>query len=606
MAMRISLRAKILLFTVPPLVALAIAAIWVVNRTISSEVHRNIEDDLKRASTLFEGILATRSEHLAVSGMVIVQDPRFFSVLTLPGSPADPELRATVAGVANSFDSITQTDLFEVFDGRGNSLTSLASGRWSERSLKPFVESALSGSQRVGILAGPEHNYQVSATPVLVGRRVVGVLLLGDLIGPELAEGLKNTTRSEVTFLTGGRITGSTLEHPRDTDAVLEALRTADAHLMAEGTILEVRGHAHEYVTLLRMLPESDPQAPQFYALQRSLDVETAFLRSMQSRLMELGGLAALAALLAGLLISSRITSPVRRLVRGAEEMERGNYDFPIDVTARDEIGYLASRFQDMREKQRAYVSSLEEVARLKTEFISVTSHELRTPLSVIRGYHELFVGEKLGPLTAPQKEALLAIGDCTGTLNRIAEDATRVAQIEGDRLQLSLGERSVDGLIRRSVDRAKAEAKGRTVTVKIRPPQGNLTIRADMSRLSEALTNLITNGIRFTPDGGTVEVGARSEGGEVLIDVADTGIGIPADQQKHLFARPLMLRNSQNHHSSATLEFNSAGLGLGLSIALGIVQRHGGTIQVQSREGKGSVFTVRLPQMDLTAREAA
>ena len=97
--MKISLRAKILLFTVPPLIALAVGTIWIVNRTISSEVHRNIEDELKRASNLFEDLLETRSEHLAVNGMVIVQDPRFFSVLTLPGSPRDPEFRATVAGV---------------------------------------------------------------------------------------------------------------------------------------------------------------------------------------------------------------------------------------------------------------------------------------------------------------------------------------------------------------------------------------------------------------------------------------------------------------------------------------------------------------------------
>jgi signal transduction histidine kinase len=178
-------------------------------------------------------------------------------------------------------------------------------------------------------------------------------------------------------------------------------------------------------VTLIRRLPESDSATSQFYALQRSLDVETAFLRSMQSRLVELGALAAFMALLAGLLISERITSPVRRLVRGAEEMERGNYDYPIDVDSQDEIGYLASRFREMRQRQRAYVTSLEEVARLKTEFISVASHELRTPMSVIRGYHELFVGDMLGPVTPPQREALEAIGKSVTMLNRIA-DTTR------------------------------------------------------------------------------------------------------------------------------------------------------------------------------------
>jgi len=604
--MKISLRAKILLFTVPPLIALAVAAPWIVNRTISAEVHKNIEDELKRASTLFEDLLATRSEHLAVNGMVIVQDPRFFSVLTLPGSPRDPEFRATVAGVANAFNSITETDLFEVFDSRGRSITSMGHERWDDRALAPFISSALAGSQRVGLLAGSERNYQVAATPVLAGGRVVGVLLLGDQVGRDLAERLKNTTRSEVTFLTGRVITASTLEHPEERDSVLEALRESDPKISTEGLISEIRGSDHVYVTLMRRLPESDSEPPQFYALQRSLDVETAFLRSMQSRLVELGALAAFMALLAGLLISERITSPVRRLVRGAEEMERGNYDYPIDVTAQDEIGYLASRFQEMRQRQRAYVASLEEVARLKTEFISVASHELRTPMSVIRGYHELFVGDMLGPLTVPQREALEAIGKSVTMLNRIADNATRFAQIEGDRLELRPASHPVSSLIRRAVERAQAEAKGREVQVAARLEDDEVIIRVDAARFTEALTNLITNGIRFTPDGGSVEVTSRLDSDQLVIEVADTGIGIPSEKQKDLFGRPLMLRNSQNHHSSTTLEFKSAGLGLGLSIAQGIVQMHGGTIEVSSKEGSGSVFTIRLPMAQVAERRAA
>ncbi|HYR69623.1 MAG TPA: HAMP domain-containing sensor histidine kinase [Candidatus Dormibacteraeota bacterium] len=604
--MRISLRAKILLFTVPPLIALGVAAIWIVNRTISTEVHQNIEDELKRASTLFEDLLATRSGHLAVNGMVIVQDPRFFSVLTLPGSPRDPEFRATVAGVANAFNSITETDLFEVFDSRGRSITKTGHEEWAERALAPFISSALAGSQRAGLLAGSEHNYQVAATPVVAGGRVVGVLLLGDQVGSELAEGLKRTTRSEVTFLTGKVITASTLEHPQERDSILEALRASDPKVATEGMLSEIRGRDHVYVTLIRQLPQSDPTTPQFYALQRSLDVETAFLRSMQSRLVELGALAAFMALLAGLLISERITSPVRRLVRGAEEMERGNYDFPIDVADKDEIGYLASRFQEMRQRLRAYVTSLEEVARLKTEFISVASHELRTPMSVIRGYHELFAGDMLGPVTAPQREALEAIGKSVTMLNRIADNATRFAQIEGDRLDLRPATQPLAGLIRRSIERAQAEAKGREVQVIARSADEDLLVRVDPARFTEALTNLVTNGIRFTPDGGSVEIKSRIEGQNLVIDVADTGIGIPEEKQKDLFGRPLMLRNSQNHHSSTTLEFNSAGLGLGLSIAQGIVQRHGGTIEVRSVEGSGSVFTIRLPMADVAERRAA
>ena len=259
-----------------------------------------------------------------------------------------------------------------------------------------------------------------------------------------------------------------------------------------------------------------------------------------------------------------------------------------------------------MRQRLRAYVTSLEEVARLKTEFISVASHELRTPMSVIRGYHELFVGDMLGPVTALQREALEAIGKSVTMLNRIADNATRFAQIEGDRLDLRPTAQPLAGLIRRSMERAQAEATGRKVQVIARSAYEDLIVRVDPARFTEALTNLVTNGIRFTPDGGSVEIKSRIDAENLVIDVADTGIGIPEEKQKDLFGRPLMLRNSQNHHSSTTLEFNSAGLGLGLSIAQGIVQMHGGTIEVRSVEGSGSVFTIRLPMADVAERRAA
>jgi signal transduction histidine kinase len=190
--------------------------------------------------------------------------------------------------------------------------------------------------------------------------------------------------------------------------------------------------------------------------------------------------------------------------------------------------------------------------------------------------------------------------------LNRIADNATRFAQIEGDRLDLRPASQPLASLVRRSMERAQAEAKGRKVQVIARSADEDLIVRVDPARFTEALTNLITNGIRFTPDGGSVEIKSRIESESLVIDVADTGIGIPEEKQKDLFGRPLMLRNSQNHHSSTTLEFNSAGLGLGLSIAQGIVQMHGGTIEVRSVEGTGSVFTIRLPMADVAERRAA
>jgi nitrogen fixation/metabolism regulation signal transduction histidine kinase len=386
-------------FTVLPLVTLAIGTLWIVNWSITRHVQQSIEDDLRRASAVLENVLAARAQSLAIGGQMTVKDPKFFSVLTIPGSHRDPQLRATVSGVARDFNAITQADLFEVTDVRGQVLatvgreTSVAGGR------DALVREALNGRAVTGILSEPDAHYQVSVAPVFAGGRTVGALLVGARIGPELADRLRQLTRSEVTFVSRNSITGSTLESGDVRDALLAAVagldRGALSHARA-GTLLEVRGGGERHLTLVRSLPRSDPRDGQFYVMQRAVDAETAFLRDVQAVLVGLGVTAVLVALLAGLVIAERITAPVQRLVRGAEEMEHGNYDFPLDVRSHDEIGELAARFDDMRRRQRDYVNNLREVARVKSEFISVASHELRTPISVIRGFHELMLQGKL------------------------------------------------------------------------------------------------------------------------------------------------------------------------------------------------------------------
>jgi signal transduction histidine kinase len=127
-----------------------------------------------------------------------------------------------------------------------------------------------------------------------------------------------------------------------------------------------------------------------------------------------------------------------------------------------------------------------------------------------------------------------------------------------------------------------------------------------DATRMKQALTHLISNSIRFTPDGGHVEVLADLEKSQVVIEVRDTGVGIPPERLGHIFERSLMVRDSLRHHSSNRLEFGSAGLGLGLAIVRGIVEAHGGTISAASEVGSGSQFTIRLPREEPATRRRA
>jgi signal transduction histidine kinase len=357
----------------------------------------------------------------------------------------------------------------------------------------------------------------------------------------------------------------------------------------------------------VREIPQSTGADRQLYIMQRSLDTETAFLRKSQTGLLLLGLAALLASLLAGYVISERITSPVQRLVRGAEEMERGNYDYPLGERSHDEVGYLAQTFHQMRRKQRAYVASLQEVTRLKSEFISVASHELRTPITIIKGFQEMMSQQALGPVSPQQLKALDAMGHSIGTLSRIAEDATRMAQIEGERLALDITPQDVEAVVRRAVAAATAAAPQRQVRVvtTLEPRLGQLLL--DGPRIEIALANLISNGVRFTPDGGRVDVRANIEAAELVLSVSDTGVGIPEDRQRTVFDVSMKTGDSLHHHSSSSLEFNSAGLGLGLSIARGIVHAHGGAIHLDSRVGEGSTFVIRIPaERESVSTEAA
>ncbi len=322
--------------------------------------------------------------------------------------------------------------------------------------------------------------------------------------------------------------------------------------------------------------------------------------------MLTLGGLAVLLALVAGWLFSRQITRPVLALVKGARDMENGEFDTEIDVKNHDELGYLARRFRQMRERERAYVNSLREAARVKSEFISVASHELRTPLAVIHGYRDLLSDGSLGSVSAHQMQALNAIRDSLGQLTRVAEEATQLAELEGDRIVLEPSEATLETVVDRAIAVAVSRAPERDVRVTRALDSDLGSAWIDLEKLTDTLTHLVANGIRFTPDGGEVSVEGHGDPSWVVIQVRDTGVGIPANRLDHVFDRSTAVRDSRHHHSSNVLEFNSAGLGFGLAIVRAIVEAHGGTIDAASSEGAGTTITLRFPRQGVDALERA
>lgn len=607
--MRFGLRWKILLLTLIAPCALAAATLVMVNRDVAEHTDASsLHENLSHSAAVFEAMLATRMRALQGAAEVVAQDPRFFSLLMLGVSQRDSRFDATVRGMAHDFNGITEADLFEVFDRRGRLLASVGGARSSPDAREALVKRAGSGDVATGVLAEGTAHFQAVAVPVRADGRQVGTLLLGAEIGQGLALDLRTLMRCEVSFLAGRTITGTTLRDPGQRRALLEKLaeielgpRTNPARL----GLLRI-GSRSPYLTLVRRIPGTSARASQFYVLQRAFDPELLFQRTMRNDLMALAAVALILAIATSFVFGEQVVSPLQKLVRGAREMEAGNYDHPLDVRRHDEIGYLADQFTRMRAREQAYVKSLERATRLKGEFISIASHELRTPISVLAGYRDLLAEGSLGPLSPKQSKVVESMREYLERLGRVAEDAAMVAEMRDDRLSLDRRPSPVAAILQLAADAARSAAAGRRVAIStaIDGPEGNVNV--DSQALVQALTHLVTNGIRFTPDGGRVDVRAALGEGTLTITIADTGVGMEPHAVESLRAHGAAERDAAHHRSAVGLEFGSGGLGLGFSLARGIVAAHGGHIDIDSRPGEGSTFTVVIPVDEAGLRAAA
>ena len=595
--LRVGLRWKILLLTALPLLALAGATLWFVDRGVSARSQEDLAGDLRRAADLFENMLSASATELSVTGAVIVRDPRFFSVLALPHGRHDREFLATVAGVAQDFQQLAHPDVFEIVDSRGDVMASVGRMTMVALGRDTLVTSALAGRAERRAVSQRGAQVLVVGTPVVADNRVVGALLLGREVSGALAAQLRDLTSSEVTFLSDQRITRTTVEDPDDREV---ARRAAMRPALAGSDPVQDAG----WVALMRPLPMAANPARQVYVLQRSLEAETAFLRSVRGHLVELGLLLLAAVTAASLFIAGHITHPIRQLVLAASAMERGEWEVTIDRDREDEMGYLARRFDDMRRRQRNYVRSLQEVARAKSEFIAVASHELRTPISIIRGWEDLLRGEFVKSGTQAFVEGLDAIGRACQSLEKIAVSATRMAQSDGSEGPPAPTLCDVEPLLADALREATAVAPERQVSLQVDVEPGAHHAILDRGQVLHALDALVRNGIRFTPDGGSVTVRASATGQDFSIEVRDTGIGLSDEARARLLDDTYVPHDSRHHHTATGLEFNVAGMGFGLALVRRVVEAHGGRLLVDGHVGRGSVFTMVFPGARATGEE--
>jgi signal transduction histidine kinase len=237
-----------------------------------------------------------------------------------------------------------------------------------------------------------------------------------------------------------------------------------------------------------------------------------------------------------------------------------------------------------------------DELMRMKDDFSAAVSHELRTPLTSILGYLEL-LQENVGQRSKDDEAYLVVVQRNAERLLRLVSDLLLVAQVEDSVLALQFGEVDLRDIARECLQAAKpaADRKGIELDLDARSPE---VIHGDAVRIAQMMDNLVSNAIKFTPEGGRVTVTTASRDGDAIFEVTDTGMGISPGDQQLLYDR---FFRTQDAVVQAT-----PGTGLGLTITKAIVDAHGGTIEVRSTAGVGTTFVVTLPRARVTATAPA
>lgn len=317
--------------------------------------------------------------------------------------------------------------------------------------------------------------------------------------------------------------------------------------------------------------------------------------------------------LLGAFILAATMTRPIKVLVKGADLIGQGKLDTKIRVERKDELGWLADEFNQMAER-------LKKLDQMKKDFLSGVTHDLRSPLAAIESYVNEMLEGGVEEFAKTGIEDLNTIKNNTIRLSRFINDLLDAAKIEGGRMEMEPRLIDLSSLVTEVTTIFMPKAEEEKIDLRVELPIGLPKVFADGDRIGQVLTNLISNGIKFTPPGGIVTINAEKmmENPEfVLVKVSDTGVGIPPKDLDSIFDKfhqgkdvfEYIYRNDRlpEDMDKALDKFHyirevrekvkkGKGTGFGLFIVKSIVELHGGKIWAESKLGEGATFIFTLP----------
>lgn len=304
---------------------------------------------------------------------------------------------------------------------------------------------------------------------------------------------------------------------------------------------------------------------------------DTLFINTLNNMLVGVGIGSLIIALFFGTLMAKRISNPITRAIKAAEQISEGNFGDRIKYSSStSEINKLINTINNL-------AKALENQDMLRKRLTSDVAHELRTPLATLQSHMEAMIDG----IWKPEKERLVSCHEEILRINRLVGDLEKLARFERENLLLDKTEFDIKELATKIFNNFEADFKSNNIKTSISGESYN--VMADSDKISQVIINLISNALKYTPPGGEISVATYADNEWVKITIKDTGLGILKDDLPYIFERFYRADKSRNRITG--------GSGIGLAIVKAIVDAHKGKIHVTSVVGQGTVFTVELPR---------
>lgn len=302
-------------------------------------------------------------------------------------------------------------------------------------------------------------------------------------------------------------------------------------------------------------------------------------------------GIAGLVAFILALIMVSWLTRGIVRPLKAMEEtadaMARGNYSNRVDIQTSDEVGRLGVALNSLAQDLAKNIEELNQMEKLRRDFVANVSHEFRTPMTIIRGYNEALMDGTISDPVLIQKYHRL-MGDETVRLERLINDLLDLSRLQSTTLKIEKEELPLGSVVDSVVNLLRQKAKQKQVAISVISQEALPRIWGNGDRIIQLLLIILDNALKYTPSGGTVEISTFQEAEAVIVRVADTGIGIPAEDLPYIWER---LYKVEKSHCRA-----DGGTGLGLAIGKEIIDLHQAKATVSSELNKGTNVIIEFP----------